>query len=518
MNNAQSSLVEAMLKPDFYDPAVAEVELKETHISWVFLAGDFAYKLKKALNFGFLDFSSLEKRRHFCQEELRLNRRFAPQLYLDVIPIGGSLKAPQLGGEAPLDWVVKMKRFDSTQQFDRLQAGGQLRATQIEHFATDLAKFHRQAAVTTKEQPFGSLDAICHPIQQNFSQLQPLLPAEQIPQLAFLRRWSLTACTQLAPSLEQRKAQGFVRECHGDVHLRNIAWHLGQPLLFDCIEFNENLRWIDTINDLAFLVMDLEDRGEDQLGWRFLNRYFEESGDYPGVALLDFYKVYRALVRAKVACLRLAQTEPGSAEQAEALRLARSYLELANRYCVKRQPRLLISHGLSGSGKTSFITNLAPYCAALCLHSDSERKRLHALRPTSPSGSAVTGGIYQKSATEKTYQRLQQLAEILLQSGISVIVDATFIQRRHREQMHQLAARRGVPFQILDFDLPPDELRRRVAQRQQQREQISEATCAVLDYQLAHQEPLDEGEKKLSFSVTPDMTAAEIFARLAAPV
>jgi len=510
MKNGHSSLVKALLNPDFYDPPVAKVALIETHISWVFLAGDFAYKLKKPVDFGFLDFSTREKRRHYCQEELRLNRRFAPQLYLEVIPLGGSPEAPHFDQKGALDWVVKMKRFDSAQQFDRLQACGQLRGAQIEHFATHLAQFHRRAAVATKEQPFGSSDAICHPIQQNFSQLRPRLPAAQHPQLAALERWSLAACTRLAPSLEQRKTQGYIRECHGDVHLGNIAWHAGQPLLFDCIEFNENLRWIDPINEIAFLVMDLEDRGEDQLSWRFLNRYLEKSGDYAGVALLDFYKVYRALVRAKVACLRLAQTEPGGAEQAEAPGLARSYLDLATRYCAKRRPRLIISHGLSGSGKTTFITDLAPGCAALRLHSDSERKRLHGLELQAQSGSAVAADLYQASATEKTYLRLQQLAEILLQSGNSVIVDATFLQRHHREQMQQLAVQQEVPFQILDFDLPTEELRRRVTQRQQQTGQISEATCAVLEYQLMHQDPLAEHEKRLSLQITPDMSAASV--------
>ncbi|MDX2479580.1 MAG: AAA family ATPase [Desulfuromusa sp.] len=511
----QNRLIQKMLDPAFYDHPVTKVELIETHISWIFLAGKFAYKLKKPVNFGFLDFSTLDKRRYFCQEELRINKRFAPQLYLEVVQIGGDPDRGKLHEEPIFDYAVKMKRFPQQQQLDRMLKAGQLKGGHIERFAEEIAHIHKQALVAEANSEFGSPQTIFDPILQNFVQIRRFLPDhDMVNQIDKLEKWSRVTYTELETIFVQRKTEGFIRECHGDIHLANMAWVDEAPLLFDCIEFSERLRWIDPISDVAFLAMDLDDRGEAALGWRFLNRYLRESGDYLGMILLNFYKVYRAMVRAKVICLRLSQADLSEAEHKVDLKLFQSYLELATGYMTPPQPFLLMTHGLSGSGKTSFVNQLAPLCNGICLHSDLERKRLYHLSPTEHSRSPVAGGIYSVAADRETYSRLRKLADILLKAGIPAIADATFIKQSAREQMHQLALEQQVPLVILDFPLAEDKLRQRVKLRAGQTEQISEATEEVLDDQLTHEEPLNATEMCAVINIDPATEVAQIAKQL----
>ena len=511
MSDCQDHLVQRMLTPGFYPHPAASVELLETHISRIFLAGDFAYKLKKPVNLGFLDFSTLDQRLHFCREELRLNRRFSPQLYLEVCRVGGRPEQPELGKSPALDYLVKMRRFPCQAQLDRMLQSGQLSSEMIESFADRLADLHQVAAVADDNTEFGTAAEVGAPLRENFSQLAPLLPSgSMVAQLQALEFWSLSACERLGKILQQRKLQGYIRECHGDLHLANMVWWQEQPLLFDCIEFNENLRWIDVINDIAFLAMDLDDRGEEVFGWCFLNAYFQQTGDYQGIELLNFYKVYRALVRAKVACLRLHQSMLDPEKKMEALRLTQSYLDLASNYLQPQQPQLIITHGLSGSGKSTFVRALAPRCAAIRIHSDIERKRLTGLEASAQSHSRPGSGLYSATGTAVTYDRLRQIAEIILRSGVSVLVDATFLKLQQRQQFQQLAKSLALPFRILDFPLPEKELRRRIELRQLQPGQISEATLEILSLQLSQQEPLAFPENAAAIQIHPDtpLTAA----------
>lgn len=516
MNDKQRNrLIARMSDPAFYDHPVEGVELIETHISWIFLAGEFAYKLKKPVDFGFLDFSTLDKRRYFCQEELRINKRFAPQLYLAVVSIGGNLDRPKLHGEPILDYAVKMKRFPQQKQLDRMLTAGQLKVGHIERFAEEIAHIHKQAPAAEANSEFGSPQTIIDPILQNFAQIRRCLPDPGMArQIDRLEKWSRDVYARLKTLLLQRKTAGFIRECHGDIHLANMAWVDEAPLLFDCIEFSEKLRWIDPISEVAFLVMDLDARGEAALGWRFLNRYLQETGDYPGMVLLSLYKAYRAMVRAKVICLRLSQADLSEAERKTDLELFQSYLELATGYMAPQLPLLIMTHGLSGSGKTSFVNELAPLCNGICLHSDLERKRLYSLAPTEHSRSPVAGGIYNTVAGAATYNRLCELADSLLKAGIPAIVDATFIKQSSREQMRQLALKWQVPLAILDFPLAEEKLRQRIKLRTGQTEQISEATVEVLDHQLAHAEPLNAMEMRAVIKIDPATEVEEIAKQL----
>src|SRR3569833_1320034 len=307
------ALITALQEPAAYPHAVESVRLVETHISWVLLAGDYAYKIKKPVDFGFLDFSSLAQRRHYCEEDLRLNRRFAPQLYLAVVPIGGRIDAPVVdGGGEPLEYAVKMREFPQDAQLDRVLARGELRRTHIGALAEHLADVHRRAAVAAADSGYGTAENVWQPMSQNFAQIRPRLRSlEALELLERVQRWSEERYAALHELLTQRRRDGYIRECHGDAHLGNIVLLDDRPVLFDCIEFNPNLRWIDVISESAFLTMDLHDRGRDDLAHRALNDYLQASGDYAGLHLLRFYQVYRALVRAKVACLRCAQSAGG---------------------------------------------------------------------------------------------------------------------------------------------------------------------------------------------------------------
>jgi aminoglycoside phosphotransferase family enzyme/predicted kinase len=512
----ESSLIQAMQQPSFYDHPVEQVKRIETHISWVFLAGEFAYKVKKPVDFGFLNFSTLAKRRHFCLEELRLNRRFAPHLYLDVKTIGGDPASPKIGGQPPLEYAVQMRRFAQEDQLDRMLPTGRLTVDKLTHFATMIAGFHQAAPVADTGQPYGAVQSIIEPVLENFSQITPLLPAAELGPLSELEEWSRNSCHDLYELLRQRKEDGFIRECHGDLHLANMAWIDDGPTLFDCIEFNANLRWIDVMSDIAFLVMDLDDRGETERGWRFLNRYLQETGDYSGLKLLRFYELYRAMVRAKVTCMRLAQPDLSEKERREDLALYHSYLDLAKSYIARPSRRLIITHGLSGSGKSSFVRELAAVCGGVHLQSDRERKRIYDLPAAADSQSTVGGGIYSKQANAATYERLRLLAEMVISAGYPAIVDATFLKKTDRDRLRRSAAELQIPLVILDFPVAEAELRRRVQQRAIEGDDVSDADIEVLNRQLATQRPLAEDERQRVITVSPDTTPAEVAARIIA--
>lgn len=517
-------LIESLRDPACYDHPVEQLEVIETHISWVLLTGPYAYKIKKPLDLGFLDFSTLDKRRFYCEEELRLNRRLAPDLYLKVVAITGTPASPRLDGPgAPLEYAVKMVQFPQAARLDQLLARGALAPAHIDAVAAELAAFHGRIPVAGPETPFGTPERVYQPIEENFRQIRPRVTADLHPQLDRLERWSAASFERLRDTLAARKRAGFVRECHGDAHLANMALRDARIAIFDCIEFNENLRWIDVMNELAFFVMDLDDRHRPDYARRALNAYLEHTGDYAGVQLLRFYQVYRALVRAKVAAIRLGQ--PGlSAEEAAQLRdQYRSYADLAERYTRPLEPVLLITHGLSGSGKTTITQALLEHYDAVRVRSDVERKRLYGLAATQPSGSALGTGLYTAEATAETYRRLAEVARTLLSAGLPVILDAAFLKRAQREAARALAAELGVPFVILDVRAPEQILRARVAARAATGGDASEADLAVLAHQLATAEPLSPEEQTQVLVCdgarppAPDQLLAELQARLHAP-
>ena len=376
-----NQLIEALKNPLFYDHPISEVEVIETHISWVILTGEYAYKIKKPVNLGFLDFSTLELRHRYCLQELELNRRLAPQIYLEVIAIGGTPEQPQLNADVTtIEYAIKMRQFPQHAQLDRVLARHELQPQQIDQLADTVAAFHRQIEVAPENSSYGTPAAILDPVEENFRQIIPFLTNEEDKErLQRLECWSHQAYEQLRTTFELRKRNGYIRNCHGDMHLANIALFENELVIFDCIEFNENFRWIDLMSEIAFTTMLLIDRGAPQFAARLLDRYLQRTGDYSGLSLLQFYQVYRALVRAKVAAIRAHQSGLSATARDEALKQYRNYTLLAERFTIKKAPTLLIAHGVSGSGKTSLTQPLLEQFGMIRIRSDVERKRLFGL-------------------------------------------------------------------------------------------------------------------------------------------
>ncbi len=486
--------------------------IMETHISWVLLAGSHAWKIKKPVDLGFLDFSTLARRRFFCEEELRLNRRLAPDLYLDVVAISGSPEAPCLADVAApalghaFEYAVRMLRFPQSALADRMLAAGGLLPVHLDELADTMAAFHGRIAKAGAEAAWGRPEHVLAPAQQNFSQIRSLGMGEDAPLLAALESWSQERFDGLAEPLARRHGDGFVRECHGDMHLGNIAVVEGRVLVFDGIEFNPELRWIDIQSEVAFLTMDLISRGRADYAARFLNAWLQGSGDYAGLSLQPWYQVYRAMVRAKVARILAAQPGLPEAKVQAAQADFRAHLRLASSLTRPARPALLIAHGFSGSGKTTATQALLESLGAVRLRSDVERKRLLGLAAGQASGSPLGGGIYGEDMAEATYAELLRLARQVLSAGYPVIVDATFLRRRQRASFRALAQELGLPFLILDCRADGNELRRRVARRAAKGLDASEATLEVLVQQMSTAEPLgpDEAPCVLTMDARPD--------------
>lgn len=505
----QSLLVQALRSPECYPHPVREIEILETHISYVLLTGAFAYKIKKPVDLGFLDFSSLEKRRFYCDEELRLNRRLAPDLYREVVPIAGPLSHPRLGGTSPpVEYAVKMVQFPQAALLDRILSQGGLSPEHIDALADRVAVFHRQAARAAADGEYGKPAAVWAPMAQNFSQLSDYLQTETERRLLDeLEGWSCGQYAGLEGIFLGRQRAGFVRECHGDLHLGNVALMEGVPQIFDCIEFNPNLRWIDVMSEIAFTVMDLEARNRPDFARRFLNRYLEASGDYPGLRVLPLYRVYRALVRAKVACIRAAQED--SLHRQRNLATAVEYLALARWAASPPRRELLLMHGVSGSGKTWLAQALAARNGAICLRSDIERKRLHGLTALTRSASTLDSGLYDSASTLATYRRLADLAGVVLAAGFPVVVDAASLKTWQRDLFRILAREMDVPFRLVACHASAASLRRRICRRQQAGSDASDADAAVLEHQIQSLDPLSAAEIAASVSADTDRDRVE---------
>ncbi|MDM9553294.1 bifunctional aminoglycoside phosphotransferase/ATP-binding protein [Pseudomonas asiatica] len=488
------ALITALQNPALYPHPVDGFQLIETHISWVLLTGEYAYKIKKPMNFGFLDFTGLDQRRHFCNEELRLNQRLTDGLYLEVLPITGSVDAPQIGGEGEaIEYVLKMRQFPQGQMLNTLQANGELNAAHIDQMARQIAEFHLQAPRVPVEHPLGTPDSVMAPVEQNFEQIRPFLSDKaDLQQLDALRAWARSSFERLHGLLEKRKANGFIRECHGDIHLGNATLIDGKVVIFDCIEFNEPFRMTDVYADTGFLAMDLEDRGLKCLARRFISQYLELTGDYEGLELLNFYKAYRALVRAKVALFSMPADADG-VQRATTLRTYRNYANLAESYSAIPSRLLAITHGVSAVGKSHVAMRMVEALGAVRVRSDVERKRLFGEQQQAEAGQLSTG-IYDQDASVATYQRLHEVAATVLRAGFPVVLDATYLKRDQRQAAADIASQTGVPFLILDCHAPDAVIASWLEQRQAENTDPSDATLEVVKAQQASREPMDAQE------------------------
>lgn len=488
-----SSLIESLLNPDAYAHPVESIEMIETHISWVILTGRFAYKIKKPIKLGFLDFRELSSRLFYCEEEVRLNRPWAPDVYLDVVPISMQSGQAIVSGDGPaVEYAVRMHQFEQDKRLDAELAANRLSNGDMDELADSIARQHQSANVIEPDGRDEMLTHIKSDMWDNLDALEGVLAAKK---LRTLRQWTGRQLERLDPVLQRRIDDGFVRECHGDLHLSNLVRLPTGITAFDCIEFSTRLRNIDVMCDIAFLVMDLASRRRSDLAYRFLNRYLELTGDYGSLEIFTLYFVYRCLVRAKVAAIRSQERKNDKYAKNDLSRMQK-YCDMALEQSLDRTPSLIVMHGLSGSGKTWVSSKLVSALPAIRIRSDIERKRMFGLDETSDSGSGVAKGIYSEAANNELYRLMHSLGATILRAGHDVILDAAYLRSSERKRAREIAAECSAEFVIIHALAPVNVLRDRIQKRAGSVAEASEADLAVLEYQLENAEALSRAEQR----------------------
>jgi uncharacterized protein len=530
MDTALPGLIQQMLQPEFYPhPVQVPIQLIQTHISYVLLTGDYAYKVKKDISFGFLDFTTLEKRRYFCQEELRLNRRLSPELYLAVLPIiqnsgdyrfgidSANVDAVVATSQKIAEYAVKMQQFPQEMLFSHLFQDGKLTPELIRQLSDRVATFHAKAEANDDIRAYGSVTAIGTVERNNYRLSEAFIGRSQTQQqYDQTRTFTTQFLTQHTDWFVQRQAEGKIRDCHGDLHLNNVCLYQDKIQIFDCIEFNQEFRNIDVIYDAAFMVMDLEFQGRRDLANIFLNRYLEQTGDYKGAVLLPLYLSMRAYIRANVNSFALNDPAISSTDKAGFLQRAQDYYRLAWNYTQRTlggkrsQGRLILMSGLSGSGKSTVARQLAQTLNAIHIRSDAVRKHLAdiPLRQRGDTGGNdesgnYESGIYTPEMTQKTYDTLLELGLLLAQQGWSVILDAKYDRQDLRQPVFEGAIANQIPVQIVVCTAPVEVLRDRLRTRTGD---IADATAAILDHQIKSAEPLTEAEQTVAVILRTDQS------------
>ncbi|MDX2242564.1 MAG: AAA family ATPase [Leptolyngbyaceae cyanobacterium bins.302] len=510
---ALPDLIQQMLQPEFYPHLVTQpIQLIQTHVSYILLTGEFAYKVKKPVNFGFLDFSTLEKRERFCHEEIRLNQRGAAELYLAVLPITQTGEQFQLAGTGdPVEFVVKMKQFPAGTLFTDLFDQGKLTEELLIRLAKELAAFHRKGAINEYIRSFGDVSQIRQAIDENYDQTLTYIGGPQTQQqFDDTRQYTDRLFAEQQDLFKQRVQQDWIRECHGDVHLRNIALWNDKILLFDCIEFNEPFRFVDTMFDIAYIIMDLDARNRSDLSNVFLNAYIEQMGDWEGLQVLPLYLSRQSYVRAKVTSFLLGDPSIPDAMKQDCQATAARYYRLAWEYT--RSPlgtasdahggTLYLMAGLSGSGKSTVSRLLARQVGAIIIRSDAVRKHLAGIA-LEDQGSAA---VYSAEMTQKTYDRLLQLGITLAKQGYPVILDAKYDRQELRQAVIGAVekANPDLKLHILHCDAP---LATRQEWLKQRQGDVSDATAELLPKQ--HMEPFTAAEQPFvtAIDATADLEA-----------
>ena len=484
-------LIEQMQKPEFYPhPVTGAIELVQTHISYVFLTGDYAYKVKKPVNFGFLDFSTLAKREHFCGEELSMNQPIAPDIYLEVLPITKSNEQFILNGTGEVvEYALKMRQFPQENLLSGMFAAGTLTASHLEDLGHVVAKFHAQTKTNEYIRSFGEIAKIRESIDENYRQTNKYLGRVQTQtQYEQTKYFTDNFFTSREALFASRRNEDKIRECHGDLHLRNIClWH-NKMQLFDRIEFNEPFRFVDVMYDVAFTVMDLDARGRKDFGNAFLNTYVEQTGDWQGLQVLPLYLSRQAYVRAKVTSFLLDDPNIDETTKQEAAKTAADYYKLAWEYTQNHQGKVILMSGLSGAGKSTVAQKLAREIGAIHLRSDAVRKHLVGI-PLSQRGG---DDLYSAEMTEKTYNRLLELGITLANQGFTVILDAKYDRQSLRGRVIEETKSHQLPLEILHCIAPIEVLKTRLNTRT---DDISDATADLLERQQAAAENFSEAEQ-----------------------
>lgn len=491
------SLMQTLQKPEFYPhPVISPIECLQTHCSAVFLTGDYAYKLKKPVNLGFLDYSTAEKRRHFLEEELRLNIPVAPDIYQQVLAVKFDGKQWQWGDKCGDDYVLKMAQFPQSCLLLSMFEEGKLSGSQIIRLGQRVAQFHQDAVTNEEINSFGDADVIWQSVRDNFLATEKYLDIAQAREkYEDIRRFSENFYDQKRDIFKERQALGKIRECHGDLHLRNLCEWQGKIQLFDRIEFNKPFRFVDVMYDIAFTVMDLEAKGRSDWAYLFLNTYLEQTGDWAGLQVLPFYLCRQAYVRAKVTSFLLDDNNLTKTAKAEALTTAKSYYQLAWQYAQQSQTnqrKIILMAGLSGSGKSTVAQQLACHLKAVHIRSDAVRKHLAGV-PLNKKGKV---NLYRPEVTETVYQELSNLAQLVIKSGFNVILDAKFDQVQWRSPIIKFSKREKIQLTIVHCDAPIEVLAKRLKYR---RGDISDAKETLLLLQALDWEDFTEFEEPLVF-------------------
>lgn len=491
----QKDIAENMSRPDFYPHRPKTVEWVQTHISHVFIAGDTVYKIKKPVNFGFLDFTTLEKRKFYCEEELRLNKRLAPSIYLDVVPITKDARGCLSlgGGGETVDYAVRMKKLPLDRMLKILLAQGRADAKIMDAVAEKIARFHEKAETGGAIDEMGSVATIRHNTDENFAQTEKYVDVT-IPAYAyrFIRNYVERFLAVNKSFLEKRVASHKIRDCHGDLHLEHICI-ADEIIVFDCIEFNERFRFSDVAAEVAFLTMDLDYNGYLRQANDFAQAYLKYSGDSDMPALLNFYRCYYAYVRGKVTSFRLDQKDLPDSEKHQIQKTASKYFDLAYTYAARlEKPVLILTAGLIGSGKSYQARHLAERLGADVIRSDVLRKELLQIAPTEKHHESFGQGIYAVDVSRKTYEKAVHLASEKIRQGKPVIIDASFRNRADRALAVNLAQRLQVPVYIIECVCPDDLVKARLEKRKLDQNNPSDGRWEILQEQKKHYEAINE--------------------------
>ena len=454
----------AMVSADSFGHEIEYLRLLETHMSWVFLTGQYAYKIKKSVDLGFADFSTLERRKYFCEQELQLNRQMASQLYIAVVPIGGSAAKPKFGETPAFEYAVKMFEFDQSKLLIRLLEADRLERDDMVALGVATARMHKKAQVAVAESDYGRIRSVVKPIADNYRDLgRQKLPPTLQSRLNRQCSYDFRRLRRLRATFSARRRRGWIRDCHGDLHLGNLVRIDGHMVAFDRLEFDPELRWVDVMNEAAFPFMDLCYRNRRDLAYEYLNSYCSHEGDYAGLAVLRVYATYKAMIRAKVSAY------DNSLSPDERTASIETHLQCAEQISRSAAGQIVLMHGLSCSGKSFVSDALKVSLPAIRIRSDVERKRIAGLGRSEGSHSEVGAGIYDNAMTRNSYLRLRSLAQSVIESGFNVIVDC---------------------------QAPLELLLSRLDARSARGNATSEADHAVLDWQLQHAQPLSERERE----------------------
>ena len=503
----QNSIVKALMDPSSYDEPVKRVKAMQTHISHIFLTGKYVYKVKKPVNFGFLDFTTLEKRKFFSERELELNRRLCGDMYIEVVPINESHGKIKMKGEGgTVEYALKMREMPQERIMTKLLEKNKVDEKLIDKIAKLVANFHSKAETGGEINEHGSIKTVKFNWDENFDQTRAFV-GRTIDRKQFddVKRKINAFIEKNKPLFERRIAAGKIRDCHGDFHSGNI-FVTKKIYVFDCIEFNERFRCSDVAAEVAFFTMDLDFHGKEGLSDYFIKKYLEYSEDEEMLKLLTFYKCYRAYVRGKVASFELDDPNIGKRDKIRAKKLAARYFDLASKYARRllTGPVLITMCGPTGTGKSFLADDLRRLTGAEVIKSDVVRKELAGIKPTTPRRVEYGKEIYSKEFTERTHAEMLERAKNSLKAGTPCVLDATFSKKKHRDGASKTAKNFGVPFLIVECICPEKIIRKRLVKRIKG-VTVSDGRWEIYPKQKKDFEPIQPSERSMRIDTTKTM-------------